>query len=276
MLAFRFEKRPIDNAVARAILTVCAVCGLFAGCGGSVGSGGGGANQGSNENANDNADGNGNSNNNTNDNADTNDNANENLNDNAGANENVNTNDNVNENINDNSSDNMNENMSPPGCTATADCSSKQLCREGECVPLPELTAELGYTDPGTGQYTPVEAGTPVPFYAGFQGLSELFVTVRVSGLAQLDLQTPIFEIGQTVRMADSGFVIHEFTQAAVVFESLSADEAELAERRMILDAAFSTLDGQEVDVLISLAMTMEGRTISAAIDQRMTLALVR
>jgi len=178
--------------------------------------------------------------------------------------------DNVNQNSDNGSNVNMNDNQ--PECSVTAECGDNELCREAACVALPQLAIDMGYTDPQSGAYTSVEAGMTMPFNAGFQGLSELYVTIRVTGLSAIPDQPPTFEVTQSVTLADTGFAIHEFTQDAVTFSSRDADTAEIADRRMILDATFNSLNGRDVNVAISVALDIEGRTMTAALNRQVTL----
>ena len=159
-------------------------------------------------------------------------------------------------------------------CASSADCAEAELCRASDCVAVPELAVELGLTHPQTQVFTPLQDGDAAPLYAGFQGLSELLVTLRVSGLASLGDANPSFEVRQTVRTADDGEVIHEFTQPRVEFTTLGADVAEAQERTIILDASPGTIDGRDVEAAISLTLEIEGRSLTAAVVRRVTLVL--
>ncbi len=181
---------------------------------------------------------------------------------------------NDNTNANANANDNDNDNIS--GCATTADCPEDMICRDGACTPLPRLSVEVGYTDFETDVYTPVADDMDMPFYAGFQGLSELPVTIRVSGLSAVDEETLTFQIDQVVTLVETDFVVHEFTGAMVQFVRLTADEAEVHRRTLILDSPPGSIDGRVVLLSISLTLQLDGRPLNAALARRVTLSLAR
>lgn len=193
----------------------------------------------------------------------------ENTNANGNANNNVNVNANVDTNGNA-----TNDNAPVPECQTDKDCTNDEVCENAACVPLPQLSLELGTMDTKSGVFVPAESGASVLIYAGFQGLTELFITMRVSNLSAFPIDMPAFDISETVTVVDTGVIIHEFTEGPIPFTSLSGDEAELSNRRLILDASSALLDGREVDVSISLTTDFEGRTTGTSLNRRWTLTL--
>lgn len=157
-------------------------------------------------------------------------------------------------------------------CISTLDCGDTEFCDVDACVPLPELVLELGFTDPDREVYRSIEDDMDVPFYGGFQGLSDLYVTVRVSGLTPINDQAPMFSVRQTVTVTDNEAVIHEFTQDEVRFEIVGADKAEIAERRIILDSTPNAIDGREAELRVSVVMDIDGRTVEAERARRVWL----
>lgn len=136
------------------------------------------------------------------------------------------------------------------------------------------MQVELGFTDPASNVYMPIGSNGDIPFFAGFQGLSELFVTLRVADAPTAQDGTSSIDVAQTVTLVGSGQVLHEFTERMVLFAALGPEQVELSSRRLILDSPPSSIDGQIVELAFTLSTEVAGRTVSSDFSQGVRLVL--
>lgn len=196
---------------------------------------------------------------------------NSNENDNS-SNGNMNGNDNGNTNGNDNS--NTNDNMNPSACVIDGDCSDGHFCEASICLPLPQMVVELGFTDPVDGTYRVIGNEEAMPMFAGFQGLSELLVTLRVTGLPANSGQTLTIDVTQSVTLVENNLNLNEFSEQGVTFTGIGPEEVELAGRRLILDAAPGSIIGRMVEVSFTLSTQIVGRPVNDDFSQQVLLEL--
>lgn len=172
-------------------------------------------------------------------------------------------------------SGNGNDNQNDNSCTTTDECSPEQFCQAGLCAPLPRPRVEFGFTDPDTDIFTAIENDQSMPFYAGFQGLSELYFTLRVSGLPGDENGTASIDVLQTATLVDTAAVLHEFGQPMVMFTQLESGELELRDRRVIMDSPPGAIDAANLELSVVLTARFEGREIVMEVVRQVRLARV-
>jgi len=167
-----------------------------------------------------------------------------------------------------------NVNGTEPECRTNDDCPDAEYCQSSVCEPLPVLALDVGFTEPESDTYTSLEDDMELPFLAGFQGLSELMVTIRVSGVPAATGTPLVLELTQSVTVLDTGLVIHEFTDGAAELDIVAEGEAEIRDRRLILDSSPASIDGRSVELACSVVMDLDGRTVTADVTRQATLIL--
>lgn len=115
------------------------------------------------------------------------------------------------------------------------------------------LSADFGFTDEADDSYTSVGQGEVMPLFAGFQGGSHVFVTLRASGFPTDSAGKASIRLAQRVARAGSGVALSEFSQD-VMFERNAEGVLELADRFIFLDAATPDID--ETDAVMTFTLT--------------------
>jgi hypothetical protein len=165
-----------------------------------------------------------------------------------------------------------NGNKNDGACATNDDCALTEFCQAELCAPLPQPQVEVGFTDANTDVFTAVNDDDTMPFFAGFQGLSELYFTVRVAGLPGVENGTAQIDVLQIAEMASTGAVLHEFGQEMVVFTEIEGGQLELKSRRMILDSPPGVIDAATLRLSFTLTAPYEGREIIMEVQRQVQL----
>ncbi|MFQ5413278.1 MAG: hypothetical protein ACE5E6_02350 [Phycisphaerae bacterium] len=160
---------------------------------------------------------------------------------------------------------------SAPNCTTGADCAADFACTAGVCVKADAPQLDLGVTS--NGAFESVPDGAAMPLIAGFQGLSEIRVTVRVTGLVGSPDAGVL--VAHTVTLADDGTVLSILPAFAPItlLATEDADVFELRDRQIVLEGAPGELDGREA--VVSMTLTdAESPCVTATVTRTVVLTL--
>lgn len=156
-------------------------------------------------------------------------------------------------------------------------CVMLPLTLAGSCVPSNDETTgpaavEFGFTDEGSGDFVPVAEGEVMPLFTGGQGGSHIFVTLRASGFPIDSDGKAGIVVAEIVSLADSGVVLHDFTQT-VAFNEIGNGQAEIRSRFVFLDALPEDLDQKTAIVDFTLSSAADP-SIRAQVSQTIRLDL--
>lgn len=133
-------------------------------------------------------------------------------------------------------------------------------------------SAEIGYMEQGTTNYTRVEDGEVMPLFTSGQGGSHMFVVLRADGFPVDDVGDAEITVRQYITLASDERVLHDFTQQ-VPFSRIDNGQIAAAERIVIFAARPEEVNGQIVNILFTLT-SVEDPTIAATIEQTLLMTL--
>lgn len=129
---------------------------------------------------------------------------------------------------------------------------------------------ELGYTDPQSDAYRKVCHDEVMPFFAGSQGGSHLFATIRATGFPVDEEGVSSIVLTETVIHSDTGQELHRFTER-VKFRLIDETTVEVESRFIFLASAPRPLDGGSADITLTLVADGDS-TRRANLEQRILL----
>lgn len=155
-----------------------------------------------------------------------------------------------------------------PECVTDDDCSANESCNAGTCQAAAAVEMELGFIDDAQ-RFVLLSEGGEMPLYAGFQGASHMFATMRISGLAASDM----VELSWVVTEVDGGAVISTFDRINAPLNATgNSDVVLIADWFMPFNRTAPAIDGTQIEVSLTL-FEDEGPMI-AALVQRVELRL--
>jgi hypothetical protein len=137
-----------------------------------------------------------------------------------------------------------------------------------------QVSAVFGYTDlldPDT-PFIQVGDAEIMPLFAGSQGGSHIFVTLRVDGFPETEPGEARIRVAEVVTLNSDGRVLHDFEQV-VRFEQAEDGYMEIVTRFVFLDATPGEIAGEVVSVVFTLTSTADEQ-ISTQIAQSILLEL--
>jgi len=135
-----------------------------------------------------------------------------------------------------------------PQCMVDDDCASPRICSHGTCVRPDSSQASftLGYMESDT--FIPIADGEAMPLHRGFQGLSHIFTSTEVAGIAPV--KRPRL---RWIVTSEDGVELADFEAVTLLEETDDPDTLRIVDQFIAFSNIAEQLDGQRVNIHLRL-----------------------